>query len=291
MGNSEASLRRIGLAAQVAEAYRHNPKVSAVVIAGSVARGWADDFSDIEINIFWSEDPSDEERWAAMERAGGTSVSFQPYEDEEWSEVCTVHGVKIEVSQFRADTIERYMNEVYAAYDTSLEKQVVLAAIEHSVPIHGQAQVEAWKERLSFYPVPLAEAVIKAHLQFEGLWYYAPLAYRGDFVMLYDVMIDAIQHLYAVLYGLNRCLLAHPRCKWAVQQEERFAIAPANLNGRLWEVFQVDLAAGLGMLQGIVEETFLLIESEFPGIRIERPKPAAKYRLTNECGGSAATFS
>ena len=74
----------------------------------------------------------------------------------------------------------------------------------------------------------------------------------------------------------------HPRGRWAVQQEERFAIGPVNLNGRLLEVFRVDLAAGLGMLQGIVGEAFLLVESEFPDIRIERPKPAAKYRLTNE---------
>ena len=47
------------LAVQAAEQYAHIPKVEAVMLAGSVSRDWQDEFSDIELLIFWKQAPSD----------------------------------------------------------------------------------------------------------------------------------------------------------------------------------------------------------------------------------------
>ena len=35
-----------------------NPDVAAVLMAGSVARGLADDLSDIELDVYWSRSPT-----------------------------------------------------------------------------------------------------------------------------------------------------------------------------------------------------------------------------------------
>jgi hypothetical protein len=40
--------------------YQQNPKVEAVLLTGSV--GLEDKHSDIELNIFWSEEPGDADR-------------------------------------------------------------------------------------------------------------------------------------------------------------------------------------------------------------------------------------
>ena len=53
MTNSHALSERRTRAAAVAAAYAENDKVAAVLLAGSVARGLADDLSDIEVDIFW----------------------------------------------------------------------------------------------------------------------------------------------------------------------------------------------------------------------------------------------
>lgn len=39
-------------AKQLANKYKENPKVEAILLTGSVANGWEDEFSDIELHIF-----------------------------------------------------------------------------------------------------------------------------------------------------------------------------------------------------------------------------------------------
>jgi len=49
---NEASVGRLALAHQLASNYRAKPKVAAVIVEGSVARGHADRFSDIDLAVF-----------------------------------------------------------------------------------------------------------------------------------------------------------------------------------------------------------------------------------------------
>ena len=46
--------RRLQIARRASNAYRANHAVAAVLVAGSVARGLADDASDIELDVYWS---------------------------------------------------------------------------------------------------------------------------------------------------------------------------------------------------------------------------------------------
>lgn len=59
--------RRLAIAEKAAAAYIANPRVAAVLVAGSVARGLADTNSDIELDVYWSHPPTDDERVAAVE--------------------------------------------------------------------------------------------------------------------------------------------------------------------------------------------------------------------------------
>jgi predicted nucleotidyltransferase len=49
----EASEQRLALARRNAAAYLAIPKVKAIGIAGSVARGEADEYSDIDMSIYY----------------------------------------------------------------------------------------------------------------------------------------------------------------------------------------------------------------------------------------------
>ena len=54
---NEASRWRSTLAQQIAPHYHANPKVRAVALAGSVALGYADRSSDIDLSVFWAAPP------------------------------------------------------------------------------------------------------------------------------------------------------------------------------------------------------------------------------------------
>lgn len=50
---NEASRWKLVLARRIADAYSPNPKVASVLLGGSVPRGFADRYPDLEIYVFW----------------------------------------------------------------------------------------------------------------------------------------------------------------------------------------------------------------------------------------------
>lgn len=67
---TDATQWRLDLARRTGAAYAADPAVAAVYVAGSVARGWADQYSDVELDVYWHEPPGDAQRVQAVERAG-----------------------------------------------------------------------------------------------------------------------------------------------------------------------------------------------------------------------------
>ncbi|MCB0206921.1 MAG: hypothetical protein KDH89_19055, partial [Anaerolineae bacterium] len=157
------------MAADVARAYAADSDVSAVVLAGSVARGWADQHSDIELDVYWRRPPRDAQRRAALARAGavvhvdwatppdeaafrallvqqrGQLSQIWPYEDFEWSEHFYVDGVNIGVSAFLAETLEQWIDDVVEHCDINDDKHMRLAAMQQAVPLYGADLVAGWQ--------------------------------------------------------------------------------------------------------------------------------------------------
>ncbi len=53
--------------------------MKAVIIAGSVGRGIADRYSDVEVGVFWTKPPSEGERRALAERVGVVPNDLELY--------------------------------------------------------------------------------------------------------------------------------------------------------------------------------------------------------------------
>src|SRR5437588_12096361 len=95
----EESLWRYALAQQIASHSRANPKVAAVLVEGSVARGYADHSSDIDLAVFWAEPPTAQERRDIVTRAGGRDRHLSPSHREAvgWEMRNVREGVAIDV--------------------------------------------------------------------------------------------------------------------------------------------------------------------------------------------------
>src|SRR5262249_28265266 len=65
---TEASRRRLELARKMAEIHARDPRLQAMLVAGSVARGAADDISDIDMSLYYSEMPTEAEIRAIREQ-------------------------------------------------------------------------------------------------------------------------------------------------------------------------------------------------------------------------------
>ncbi len=134
-------------AIEMATIYKQNSKVDAILLTGSVALGWEDEFSDIELHIIWKEAPTDANRIGPIRSVEGRILTYHPYEDEEWSESYVTHdGVKLEISSFLTSTIQSHIEDVVVKSEVSFDKQCLIASIQNGVGLYGQSVIDVLKK-------------------------------------------------------------------------------------------------------------------------------------------------
>lgn len=281
MAVNEATSWRLALARHVAAAYIANPGVKAVVVNGSVGRGSADRYSDIEISVFWADHPCEQDRRAAVERAGGTDLQLWPlYQpDEEYSSSYLVGGVKVDLGEFTVETMERFLDDVVQRADIADYKQILIAAVVYGTPVHSDTLIGRWRERAAGYPRELSRAMVLAHCTF-NLSSADMLAERDDLLMFYDLICTAQRQILGILLGLNRLYLANPRYKWLDQLVSELRIAPAALAFRLKQLFRTDPRLAVHALQAIIDETLALVEQHMPELDMSAASAQAHQRRT-----------
>lgn len=106
MSNSSYHCRwRIELTEQICEKVKVIEGVKAIVIGGSVGRGYADEYSDLEIRIFWDKYPDENTRKLIVKKLN--AEYFYPYNYEGREDNVIVNG-------FRIDYIEFFDNKAFA---------------------------------------------------------------------------------------------------------------------------------------------------------------------------------
>ena len=260
---NEATAKRMALAQRIAPAYAANPKVRAVLLAGSVARGTADRFSDIEIDVFWAEPPSDDELSVPIECVGATLL-YRAADANEWADGFFIEGIKVDTSQFLASTVERWLGDVVEHADTDVEKQLLIAAIQHSLALHGAALADRWRAHAALYPDALVREMVAQYLAFRPRSLLEMFAERGDLLILYKGLVAVEELIMGVLLGLNRLYIAHPAHKWMDWQIAQMRIAPADLARRLKLVLRDEPVAAVREIHALIEEVFALVERYLP---------------------------
>ena len=263
---NNASRWQLEMARKVSTVYTANAKVRAIIVAGSVACGYADAYSDVEIGVFWDDFPALAEFHAAMEQSGGDLWELDPYDagDDVWYEEYGVAGLKIDLRHMTAARMDELLTAVIDTGDLSQRRQEIIVAVQHGVVLHGAALIESWRERAAQYPNSLARAMVGHHLSFHPWWCGPMLAERDDLPDAYGAFIEATKGIVGTLLGLNR--LYNPGMKWTDHTIATLPIAPPNLADRLKQAFRADPVAGAQELQQLIEEMFRLVEREMPDV-------------------------
>lgn len=264
---------------EMAEIYKQNPKVEAILLAGSVSRGWQDEHSDIELHILWNEPPSDEDRLAPIEKAEGEILSFHPYEDEEWSEAyLTNDGVKLEISSFLTSSIDKMIEDVVIRTETDYDKQCIAASVYYGQSLFGKEKITQLKNTVHTYPEELTKEMILENLDFGNRWHNREaLLDRQDWLMLYSVICDVEKKLLGLLFGLNKMYVHHPAFKWLEKSIELMDDRPSNLYERLSDILSGRIEKSLEDLNTLVEETITLVEMQYPHLINSEIKKKLKY--------------
>ncbi len=260
---SDPVAARLGIARRVAAGFAAQEGVVATLVAGSVARGLADGLSDIELDVYWSRPPTDEERTAAGEGAGWGRV-YAEVDEHEWADGLSAEGVKVDVSGFTTSTIDHYLDAAMAG-DTEPELQVRATALRDGRVLSGGDVIEEWRRRIDVYPEALAVAMVEQGLSLRSRERLEMLAARDDVVLLHRDLVDGVQGVLDALFGVNRVWCPHPFHKWLDWEATLLPLKPDHLVERIRALVVAapdEVVTGLGSL---VDDTFDLCAKHLPG--------------------------
>lgn len=259
------------VARDLAGHYAGTGNVAAVLIAGSVGRGRADVHSDLELDVYWREPPTDAQRLAPVRALGGQVRQLWPYEpaDAEWSEDLRVRGVAATVSGFTYEWMQRSIVEVIDSGDADLGKQMRISAVTEGTALFGTAVIAKWRARTAHYPERLAVAVVSRYLSEEqlGRWpQWWALVQRQDTLMLRVASAQAATAILGTLCALNGVWIEHPSFKWLTYLLPRLEVAPQRFAARFIRALEADSVWSARDLAGLLAETTDLVARALPQV-------------------------
>jgi hypothetical protein len=255
------SINRRAIAERVAAECAACAGVRAVLLSGSVARGLDDDWSDIELMVFWDGEPTESSRRGLP----GLQTCWEYDEDnDEWADDLLVGGVEAQVSHKTVAGAESWIAACVEAADPDLTKQDFVALVRYGVPLHGSELIAAWRSATDHYPDALRLAMVKEHLNFRSDWHRRKLLDRGELLPLYTDLLDSARNVYLVLLGLNGVWFPHLGFKWLRQTAAGLTVAPPDLAARLDTVFAGAPGVAVRAVGELIAETLSLVEERLP---------------------------
>lgn len=248
------------------------PGVDEVALSGSAARGTADRWSDVEVMVFWSRPPGEEERRAAAESAGAEVRRCFPFDEAEqvWCDDLSAgpDRLLVEVTHALVATAEENLDRLLGRFDPDPMLLNFAQGVLDAVPARESALLDGWKRRLDPYPDELQLAALRRSAQIDHFWRWRMYVDRRNPMLLASAMGETAGRLYATVLALNRRY--GPTLKSPDALSGRFDVAPRDFPERLRQSFAAPPAEQAAALASLIDETFDLIERHVPGVDVAR---------------------
>jgi hypothetical protein len=273
------------LALRLADAYIAHARADAVLLVGSAATGDADEYSDLDMLVYFDRVPAQDDvaeapRRLGAERYRGTSWSDQSGEPDEggYSERYFLHGIECQVGHMSLGAFEREIRRVVVDLELNEELLKIMSGLFEGLPLHGDELIERWRQRAR-YTDELQRATIEQRWKFFPWWYFEErLRSRDATVWRYDVLVQSVYSIVGVLAALNGLYFSTFEFKRANRFVSRLEVAPPNLAARLNALFESDEGRSTTDLERLVAETQALVAERLPDIDLSlewagRPTP------------------
>lgn len=259
------ALKLEALATQAAARLASNPKVAAILLAGSVAQGDVDAASDIDLIVYLHEaftQPEYEAEVAAAKASGGgvhfgdSGAGFGVYH--------YIGGRKVDFGIGLCSATDELLDSLLLKHDPNPTYQLVARGILQGRALHGPEVIERWQARLRDYPDGLALATVKHCARFMPAWVMGEMgAKRDDAFLVYEHGLQTVSGLCGIVAALNRQY--HPgKVKRLAHFAAGLKIAPHEFGARARSVFGGPLPQAVKTLEALVRETLALVEQHMP---------------------------
>jgi hypothetical protein len=242
--------------------------VEAVIIAGSVARGYADAYSDLELPIFWRELPGDEQRLALVKALKGTFLFG--YDSAANEDQLLIDGLQVDLWQNCARLEDEVIEQVLANREVTLGDSNFMDTLRACIPLYGHTIVEGWKAKAQAYPAALALDTIRNNLPALRVRELDLYAARGHPNLFYAELSSLQQAIFRILLALNHRYF--PTYKWMYPVLDELTLKPTAISSRFRSAFEGSWDEVVAQTSALMYETLSLVESAYPSLDTSRTR-------------------
>lgn len=257
----------------------------AILLVGSAATGDADEYSDLDMLVYYDQVPPEEAvaagpRALGAEHYRGTTWSDESGEPDQhgYSERYSLDGIECQLGHISMGAFERQITKVVVDHELDESPLKIMSGLFEGLPLLGEELIEGWRRRAA-YTEDLQRAMIEKRWKFFPWWYFQErLRSRDATAWRYDVLAQSVYSIVGVLAALNRLYFSTFEFKRASKFTSRLEVAPVNLAARLDALFDPDERRSTAELERLVAETKALVADRFPDMDLElewggRPTP------------------
>lgn len=223
---TDASLRRAELAGRLADACP--PTLGdEIALVGSTAHGYADDESDLELNLWAEAIPLLDERLAWLEAAGAVDIRAEdaPRSDDSYWIGFRIGGIAAEVGWQTADTAERQIAAILSGAVRERKALVYAEIVTSAIPVRTAGRLATWQTALAGYSDAVQAAIIGQAVErwarADGFAGARRLARRGETLTLTELLLAESDMAARVVYAAHRRW--EPSRKWTLTVMRAFA--------------------------------------------------------------------
>jgi hypothetical protein len=267
----------LDLGRRVLEPYAALDGAACAAITGSNAEGHADEFSDLDMTVYYARLPSEDAILAVREKLGGGPVTWNvgKHADGEMAFAYRVQGVECQIGHVTIERWEADIDRVLRGEELASPLHKAMSGTLISTAIKGDELLEKWKSRLRAYPDSLASAMVKHHLQFFPIWGLLPrLGRRNAELWMRQVLVESSFNILGVLAGLNRQYFTSFQFKRTAIFVRSLSIAPPALTARLESLWSTNLLNAALALKELVSETAELVAQHMPDVDLSTVRKA-----------------
>lgn len=270
---------RVYLAHEIRELVRDiefdGPELLAMAVGGSVSRGQADAFSDLELLCFWDIFPDVDTRQKLVDSIGADLIF--PIDDDQNEDNLILKDIQVDILH---NTVDYYDNMIEDAWEFHLADYQTLGfldTITYAYPLFGDDILNAWKEKTEVYPRELAINVIFDNLVKLHNGNIELYIQRDNPTEYYAQMVSIQRKLFNILSAINKSYAGG--YKWMYPELEAMKIAPVNVSIRFKEMFTINKFEAVEDLYALVFETLILVKQQFPEVDFSVEETFDKFMI------------
>jgi predicted nucleotidyltransferase len=265
--DSDPTQQLRSLARRVADVYLAHSGPRAVLLVGSAATGNVDEYSDLDLILYY-DGPASHEALAAARRelAAERFQGRADPEDRGYGERYYLGKLQCQLAHVTVESFEREIEKLVVDLELNQELPKIMSGLFEGLPLHGEALIEKWRRKAGFNE-RLQRAMIEKHWKFFPWWHFQErLRTRDATVWRYDVLVQSAYNIVGVLAALNGLYFSTFEFKRAGAFLARFELAPENLAARIESLFELDEPEATAEVERLVSETGALVADRFSDI-------------------------